>query len=276
MASTSAHTTSVQTNIPAQTGHKEEELGEFDLRKYEQPEECLLELLPKVEASRKVVLCGCNLSEESCAALTSALRNSSNMRELDLSKTELQDVDVKLLSAALENPHCKLEKLGLCQCNLTEESCAALASALSSESTSLRELDLSYTNLQDSGVKLLSAGLENPHCKLETLSLSGCRIKKEDWHALIKALKNNPAHLRKLDLSRLTVFPELEELPDLLQDPQLELDGQLDNIDPVMKALELDLLLWNREEEQEKLEESGVKELSDLLKDPHCKVETLR
>uniref|UniRef100_A0A3B1IMK9 NACHT domain-containing protein n=1 Tax=Astyanax mexicanus TaxID=7994 RepID=A0A3B1IMK9_ASTMX len=107
-------------------------------------------------------LYGCNLSEKSCADLASALN-------LNLGGNKLQDSGVKLLSAGLKNPHCKLETLDLWECNLSEKSCADLASALSSNSSTLRELNLSNNKLQDSGVKLLSAGLKNPHCKLETL-----------------------------------------------------------------------------------------------------------
>ncbi|KAL1250599.1 hypothetical protein QQF64_018395, partial [Cirrhinus molitorella] len=54
----------------------------------------------------------CSIEEEGCAALISALRsNSSHLRKLDLSGNKPGDSGVKLRSALLNNPHCKLKKL---------------------------------------------------------------------------------------------------------------------------------------------------------------------
>ncbi|XP_066526831.1 uncharacterized protein [Hoplias malabaricus] len=169
---------------------------------------------------------GCNLSARSCAALASPLSsNSSCLRELDLSHNELQDSGVKLLCATLENPHCKLETLMLCDCNLTEKSCTYLASALSSISSSLRELDLSGNKqLKDSGVKLLCVGLKNPHCKLEKLLLSGCSITGEGFAALASALESNPSHLRELNLVSNNPGELGKKLSDIKEDPFFKLE----------------------------------------------------
>ncbi|XP_029599219.1 NACHT, LRR and PYD domains-containing protein 3 [Salmo trutta] len=180
----------------------EEELDVFDLKKYSRSEEGLLRLLPVVKASRTALLDGCNLTEKCCEALASAFNStSSNLRELDLSDNNLQDSGVKLLSAGLKNPHCKLETLRLSRCLITKKGCASLASALRSNPSYLRELDLSYNIPGDSGVRLLSAGLEDPHCRLEKLNVDHCG---EYWllkkYACDVTLDPNTAH-RNLSLS---------------------------------------------------------------------------
>ncbi|XP_071028903.1 NLR family CARD domain-containing protein 3-like [Oncorhynchus clarkii lewisi] len=59
-------------------------------------------------------LSGCLVTEEGCAYLVSALRsNPSHLRELDLSYNHTGDSGVRLLSAGLEDPHCRLEKLNV-------------------------------------------------------------------------------------------------------------------------------------------------------------------
>ncbi|XP_044201155.1 NLR family CARD domain-containing protein 3-like, partial [Thunnus albacares] len=146
------------------------DLDVFDLQKYSASEEPLLRLLPVVKASKKSLLSGCNLSERSCAALSSVLSSqSSSLRELDMSNNNLKVSGVKLLSAGLESPHCTLETLSLSGCLITEEGCASLASALSSNPSHLRELDVSYNHPGAKGQKLLSAGLKDPHWRLKTL-----------------------------------------------------------------------------------------------------------
>ncbi len=57
-------------------------------------------------------LYGCGVTDEGCAALSSALRsNPSHLRELDLSGNNVGDAGRKMLSALKDDPHNKLETL---------------------------------------------------------------------------------------------------------------------------------------------------------------------
>ncbi|XP_076850042.1 NLR family CARD domain-containing protein 3-like [Brachyhypopomus gauderio] len=149
--------------------NSEEELDEFDLSKYDPSDECLLRLLPVVKTSRKAILSGCGLTEESCKSLTSVLQTENSLKELEMNYNDLKDSGVEQLCAGLKSSNCKLEILRLSGCLVTEEGCSSLSSALSSNPSHLKELDLTYNHPGDSGIKLLSARLEDPHCRLDTL-----------------------------------------------------------------------------------------------------------
>ncbi|XP_058616007.1 NACHT, LRR and PYD domains-containing protein 12-like isoform X5 [Onychostoma macrolepis] len=266
--------------------NSEEELDEFKLRKYDRSEECLLRLLPVIKASRKIDLSRCGITEKGFAALSSALRsNPSHLTELNLSFNKPGDSGVKLLSALLENPHCKLKKLCLSGCYITQKGFAALSSALRSNPSHLTELNLSDNTPGDSGVKLLSALLEDPHCKLKKLRLWDCSIGEEGCAALISALRSNPSHLTELNLSDNKPGDSgVKLLSDLLEDPHCKLKKlRLYNCSigeegcaALISALrsncshltELDLSRNNPGD-------SGVKLLSALLEDPHCKLKKL-
>ncbi|XP_066529419.1 NACHT, LRR and PYD domains-containing protein 12-like isoform X2 [Hoplias malabaricus] len=324
--------------------NSEERLDEFDLRKYDASEECLLRMLPVVKESRKVILSGCNIKEEMCAALCESLSsnpshlrelnlnynyprhlgvmelskllqdprcklekllledcnisdegcaalinalksNPSHLRELNLNDNKPGDSGVKKISDLLKEKYCKLQSLQLCNCNLTRKCCAALATALNSNSSNLTDLNLSFNKLQDSGIMLLSVGLESPHCKLETLGLEACSITEEGCVVLLKALKSNSSHLRELNLNY-NKPGELgvKELSALLEDPcckmeklQLEVCSITEEgCSSLIKALKSNAShLKELNLNDNKPGDSGVKELSDILNLQHCILEKL-
>ncbi|XP_056612734.1 NLR family CARD domain-containing protein 3-like [Triplophysa dalaica] len=122
----------------------------------------LCAVLEKTECALQILkLNKCGITEESCAALASALSSKmSTLIELDLSVNALQDSGVKLISAGLKNPHCKLKILRLSNCSVTKEGVAALAEALKSNPSHMTKLDLWDNRLKESDENLLSMILD--------------------------------------------------------------------------------------------------------------------
>ncbi|XP_036422039.1 NACHT, LRR and PYD domains-containing protein 12-like [Colossoma macropomum] len=262
----------------------------FDLHKYTKSysgsEDVFLKLLPVVAASRTVHLTNSNLKRKSWAALASVISSEcSSVRELHLSRNELGDSGVKLLSAGLENLHCKLETLWLLDCNITVVGCPALASALKSNPSHLKVLDLSRNKIGNSGIKLLSAGLEDPHCKVKTLKLECCNITDKGCAALASVLASNPSHLKELNLYGNKLGDSGVKLLSVeLENPQCNLEIlwlRYCNITDEGCAALASALKTNPSHLRElhlsgnKLGDSGVKLLSDVLQNPLCKLEIL-
>ncbi|XP_036812560.1 NLR family CARD domain-containing protein 3 isoform X5 [Oncorhynchus mykiss] len=263
----------------------DEVLEAFDLKKYKTSQEGRRRLLPAVRVCRKALLADCQLIEASCELLLSALSsNPSNLRELDMSNNDLNDSGVKLLSAGLGNPHCKLETLKLSGCGVTEEGCAALVSALRSNPNHLRELDLSDNHLGDSMVQHVSPGLEDSFWRLEILSLSGCKLTEASCEVLASALSSS-SHLRELDLSNNDLLDsgvkllfagrgdspcKLEILRlafcEVTEEGCASLASALKSNPSHLRELDLS---YNH------LGDSGVRLLSAGLEDPHCRLEKL-
>ncbi|KAI2644794.1 NACHT, LRR and PYD domains-containing protein 12 [Labeo rohita] len=211
-------------------------------------------------------------------------KNILLLKELNLSECELGDTRVNQIAAVLQDKHCKLKTLHLCDCGLTEESCSALATVLISN-PSLKELDMSNNNLQDSGVQKLQDGLEKRNCTLEKLGLSNCSITEEGYKALASALRSNPSHLIELDLTGNDPGQSgVKVLSDLLQDPNCELktlrflgpaaDEACQYVTGVVGKNPLLLRELNLSEHE--LGDKQVKQLAALLQDKHCKLNTLQ
>ncbi|XP_056612998.1 protein NLRC3-like isoform X3 [Triplophysa dalaica] len=256
----------------------EHELNEFRLNDFvsggnkAEQLKVLRNLLPVIRESRSVQLRLCDITDEGCVALTSALRsNPSHLRHLDLYYNNVGDSGVKLISTVLENPHCKLETLKLRRCKITDEGCVALTSALRSNPSHLRHLDLSHNNVGDSGVKLICDVLENPHCKLKTLKLSQCEITDEGCVALTSALRSNPSHLRHLDLSNNNVEDSgVKLISTVLENPHCKLETLKLNWCKITDEGCVALTSYQT------LGDSEVKLISTVLENPHCKLKTLK
>ncbi|XP_049325760.1 NACHT, LRR and PYD domains-containing protein 12-like isoform X4 [Astyanax mexicanus] len=262
----------------------EEVLDEFNLKNYSTTEKGYRRLIPAVRNCRKAVLTGCKLTMNSCETLCTALKSvNSPLKELDLSKTKLQESEVELISDGLKSSNCKLEILRLSGCKINMNSYETLCSTLKSIKSAVKELDLNNTELQDSGVKLISDGLKKSNYKVEILGLPGCKLILASYETLCTALKSANSPLTELDLSKTKLQEsEVELISDGLKSSNCKLEklrlsgckitmnsyetlcSTLKSIKSAVKKLDLN----NTE-----LQDSGVKLISDGLKKSNCKVE---
>ncbi|KAK9979078.1 hypothetical protein ABG768_012524, partial [Culter alburnus] len=116
--------------------------------------------------------------------------------------------------------------------------------------------------------------------------MCGCRITEKQCVILTSALKSNPSHLKDLDLSGNKLGDSgVRNLSDLLMNPQFKLEKlhlygcritekQCVILTSALKSNPSHLRELNLSEN--KLGDSGVKNLSDLLMNPQFKLEKLQ
>ncbi|XP_073699549.1 uncharacterized protein [Garra rufa] len=232
-----------------------------------------------------LILSNCSITEEGYKALASALRsNPSHLIELDLTGNDPGQSGVKELNDLLQDPNCQLKTLRFLG-PAAEEGCQYVTEIVGKNPLLLRELNLSKHELGDTQVNQIAALLEDKHCKLNTLSLYGCSITEKQCLILTSALKSNPSHLRELNLSLNKLGDSgVKNLSDLLMNPQFKLE-KLDLWDCSITEEQCLILtsalksnpshLRQLDLSRNKLGDSGVKNLSDLLMNPQFKLEKL-
>ncbi|XP_078059407.1 NACHT, LRR and PYD domains-containing protein 3-like [Mustelus asterias] len=224
-----------------------------------------------------------NALTDSCAEdLASALSTNRSLIDLNLGDNKLGDSGVKLLSVALRNPDCKIQKLDLFRNALTDSCAEDLASALSTN-RSLIDLNLGDNKLGDSGVKLLSVALRNPDCKIQKLDLFRNALTDSCAEDLASALSTNRSLIdlnlgsNKLGDSGVKLLSVALRNPDCkIQKLDLYGNALTDSCaEDLASALSPNRSLIDLNLGYNKLGDSGVKLLSVALRNPDCKIQKL-
>uniref|UniRef100_A0A672KJT9 NACHT domain-containing protein n=1 Tax=Sinocyclocheilus grahami TaxID=75366 RepID=A0A672KJT9_SINGR len=247
----------------------EEVLDELDLKMYG-TSWGRRTLLPAVRCCRKARLCSCDLDDTCCETVALALQiPDSPLIELDMSNNKLQDSGVKLLSDALKKPNCQLKILRF-------------------------EIQMCFTVY----VHLIHMRYNHPNqiinkngCVIIQLFITlfrlwGCKLTGQSCGFVASALQSSNSRLIELDMSSNDLQDSgVKLLSDALKKPNCQLEilrlwgcnltGQSCGfVASVLQSsnsrlIELDM-------SRNKLQDSGVKLLSDALKNPNCQLEILR
>nr|XP_020449870.1 NACHT, LRR and PYD domains-containing protein 3-like [Monopterus albus] len=174
-----------------------------------------------------------------CYYLASALQNnSSHLTELDLSINMVGDKGANEIFEKFDIS--QLRRLEVYHCGLTVLSCRNIGEALKSEDSSLAELNLSNNSLKDAGFAVICEGMY-AWCSLKKLNVSRCGITRLGCGYLARVL---------CSISQLC-------------------NGWMEKRDwQAVELQDLDLSL-------NCLEDMGVKEISDGLKNPLSHLKTL-
>ncbi|XP_069461467.1 NACHT, LRR and PYD domains-containing protein 3-like isoform X2 [Ambystoma mexicanum] len=206
------------------------------------------------------------------------LEKTSVIEKFHISNTKMRPERLEALMPWLRT----CSSLRLWSCKLTASCCTTLSSVLSAN-PSLMELDLGFNEHGDAGVRQLCHGLMQPGCRLEKVDFRRCLLTDSCCAGLATVLRTSPS-LVELSLQENDLLDSgIRDLCDGLTHPACKLkkldlwgcsltescSGHLASALSLSRCLS-ELILGNN-----RLGDSGAKELCEGLRHPGCRLQKL-
>ncbi|XP_055972328.1 NACHT, LRR and PYD domains-containing protein 14 [Sorex fumeus] len=213
--------------------------------------------------------------------LCSVLHTNDHLKQVVLCDGHLYKSAVKTLYEELKSPNCKLEKLMLRFLSFPD-GCQDIFHFLTTNQN-LIHLDLKGSDIRDSGVNSLCEALKHPQCNLQNLNLEYCNLSTICFLNISKALIGCQS-LIYLNLSNNSLFDNgVKLLCDALRHPECFLERlSLESCGfTVAGCKDLSLALISNKRlthlclADNFLGDEGIKFMSDALKEPQCKLQSL-
>ncbi|XP_076783723.1 NACHT, LRR and PYD domains-containing protein 9 [Arvicanthis niloticus] len=247
------------------------------------------DLCNSMSPSPRMPLTAFKLQSFSCSFMTNfgdgslfhTLLQLPHLKYLNLYGTNFSKDMIENLCSALRCSACKVEELLLGKCNISSEACGIIASSLIN--SKVKHLSLVENPLKDKGLVLLCEMLKDPSCILETLMLSYCCLTFIACGHLYEALLSNK-HLSLLDLeSNFLEDTGVNLLCEALKDPSCTLEElwvsgcflTSECCEKISAVLTCNKSLKTLKLGNNKIQDTGVKQLCEALQHPNCKLERL-
>ena len=144
-------------------------------------------------------LSGVEITRSGILILAHALKDNKHLEELNLSRANLSELDIRPLTSMINSS--MLKRLYLEENNLSDDDAKYLAEMFQTN-TKLVDLSLSVNQITSSGVNLLAKVLTRPNVCLQIIDLSGNKNVDGECIDSIVAMIENSQSLKKLDLRR--------------------------------------------------------------------------
>ncbi|XP_056614648.1 uncharacterized protein LOC130429844 [Triplophysa dalaica] len=233
----------------------------------------------------KLSLSECSIGEEGYNCLYSAVRSNpeSHLIELDLRGNDPGETGVKLIYQLIQDHKCELNTVRFLSSSSAVKAFEYLTETLGINPLLQREVNLSDHKLDESRVNQICDLLKDKHCRINTFILRDCGLTEESCSALASVLSSNIS-VKELDMSNNHLQDSgVKRLSDGLKNncklhklTFLSSSSAVEVFEYLTETLGINPLLQREVNlSDHKLDESRVNQICDLLKDKHCRINTL-